>query len=468
MIPWDEAIFDDPPMQPPPGSVSRAKKLWTTLGVCSNFVLIKGKPVLAVGGKLLLSGPGIIRTAIVGIPWLVVCIIIAMFVGSWFFAGPTITVSSFADQSVDKSGSLGQTIADALALELQRIDQLDTLRNPWSRAEDVRSLWVTRPQAYERVGTINVGSTQLPVGELLLALKALLPHRHPLNVITGSIWRLSSAESTPIRILVRLEEDGRILNHWSSKEAIATDDAAIQTFVKGVAFEVMWSMGRGNEAKSIENFQSYIDGVEKFRRYKDRGIQQDFDEAKTHLAATIADNPQYMKAHYYLGTLYSWRANYDKANMRMTEKYENKASKKYDMLTSQESPDVRALGHFGLGLLAYRHYQREKPVSPSDLELRKADQDFKEAMQQLPFARTGHALVYKEMGCSHRAISEFQRARRSVEGQSSISWIDEQIKALNEQERRAKQAMQKARDGESRWSRLLAVFNWSSAQKGCS
>jgi len=175
-----------------------------------------------------------------------------------------------------------------------------------------------------------------------------------------------------------------------------------------------------------------------------------------------------MKAHYYLGTLYSWRANYEKANRRMTEKYENKAREKYDMLTSQDSPDVQALGHFGLGLLAYRHYQREKPVSPSDLELRKADQHFKEAMPQLPFARTGHALVYKEMGCSPRAIREFQRARRSVEGQSNISWIDEQIKALNTQERRAKQAMQKARDGESRWSRLLAVFSWSSAQKGCS
>jgi hypothetical protein len=48
------------------------------------------------------------------------------------------------DTSGDKSGSLGQMIADALALELQRIDQLDTVKNPWGRAEEVYSLLVKK------------------------------------------------------------------------------------------------------------------------------------------------------------------------------------------------------------------------------------------------------------------------------------------------------------------------------------
>jgi hypothetical protein len=93
-------------------------------------------------------------------------------------------------------------------------------------------------------------------------------------------------------ILVRLEEDGRILKHWSSQEAIATDDAAIQTFVKSGAFEVMWSMDKGSGAKSFENFQLYIDGVEKFRWYKDRRIEQDFVDAETYLSKAVEDNPQ--------------------------------------------------------------------------------------------------------------------------------------------------------------------------------
>ena len=148
------------------------------------------------------------------------------------------------------------------------------------------------------------------------------------------------------------------------------------------------------------------------------------------------------------------------------------------MIQVNASPEEQALGHFGLGLLAYRHYGREKRVSPgkhdtrspSNLKLREADQHFKEAMRLQPklhFARTGHALVYKEMGCIHLAIREFERARREVEDKSSVSWIEKQITTLKEREQRAKQAMQRERAGESRWSRLLTVFSWSSEQKGC-
>jgi hypothetical protein len=163
MMSSEQAILDDLLIQHPPCSISRARKLWARLGGLSHFVLVKGKAAGATGGKLLLTGLEIIRRVILAIPWLVVCISMAMFVGSWYFAGPAVTVSSFMDASGDKSGSLGQMTADALALELQRIDQLDTVKNPWGRAEEVHSLLVTTPQAYERVGTISVGGTQLPI-----------------------------------------------------------------------------------------------------------------------------------------------------------------------------------------------------------------------------------------------------------------------------------------------------------------
>ncbi len=478
MMASEQAILDDLLIQQPPCSIPRGRKVWARLRVFSHAGLVKGKAVAVVVGKLLLSGLEIIRRVILGLPWLVVCISMAMFVGSWYFAGPAVTVSSFMDMSGDKSGSRGQMIADALALELQRIDQLDTVKNPWGRAGEVHSLLVTTPQAYERVGTISVGGTQLPVGELLLALKSLLPHWYPQRVITGSLWHSSSGEGTPVRILVRLEENGRILKHWSSEEAPATDDAAIRRFVTTVAFEIMWSMGKGSGANSLENFQSYIDGVERFRRYKDMRREQDFHDAETHFSAAIKNNPQYVKAHYYLGTLYGWRANYEETNRQLAEEYEQRAREQYDMIQLNASPEEQALAHFGLGLLAYRHYGREKRVSAgkhdtrslSTLKLREADQHFKEAMRlepKLHFARTGHALVYKEMGCIHLAIREFERARREVEDKSSAAWIEKQITTLKEREQRAQQAMQKARAGESRWSRLLAVFSRSSEQKGC-
>jgi hypothetical protein len=40
----------------------------------------------------------------------------------------------------------------------------------------------------------------------------------------------------------------------------------VQRLVRTLAFEIMWSLGKGQEAHSLENFQAYIDGVEKFRQ----------------------------------------------------------------------------------------------------------------------------------------------------------------------------------------------------------
>ena len=217
MMVLDESMVDDHPRQQPPCSDSRARAGRPTLMDCARFVLAKGKLLVSIGGTAFLSALELLRKAILAIPWLVVCLIIAMFIGEWIFEGPGMTVSSFTDPGGDRTGSLGQAIADTLALELQRIDQLDTAKNPWGREEEVYSLRFTTPQAYERVGTIGVGGSQLPVGELMLALKALLPHWHSRRVITGSIQR-SSGGGVPVRIIVRLEENGRILKHWISQD----------------------------------------------------------------------------------------------------------------------------------------------------------------------------------------------------------------------------------------------------------
>ena len=380
---------------------------------------------------------------------------IAMFIGEWIFEGPGMTVSSFTDPGGDRTGSLGQAIADTLALELQRIDQLDTAKNPWGREEEVYSLRFTTPQAYERVGTIGVGGSQLPMGELMFALKALLPHWHSRRVITGSIQR-SSEGGVPVRIIVRLEENGRILKHWISQDILASEED-IQKFVKNVAFEMMWSMGKGKGADSLENFQQYIDGVEKFRRYKDMRAEQDFKNAEQHLSTAIAEHPGYVKAHYYLGTLYSWRAFREEVDRELAGEYEQKAREKYEMLTlRQQSDETQALGHFGLGLLAYRHYRREQRINPrqpdtaslADPTLEEADRHFTAAIALDPtlyFARTGRARVYKAQGCIEQAIREFQQARQRAKDQSSQSWIDEQIEELKAPPRRPPSCMAAAR-----------------------
>jgi hypothetical protein len=64
----------------------------------------------------------------------------------------------------------------------------------------------------------------------------------------------------------------------------------------------------------------------------------------------------------------------------------------------------------------------------------------------------------------------FATAQRTIQGEvedkSSSAWIEKQITTLKDREQSAKRAMQPARAGESRWSRLLAVLSWPSAQKG--
>jgi hypothetical protein len=70
-------------------------------------------------------------------------------------------------------------------------------------------------QAYERVGTVSFVGIELPVGELVLALRALWPSWHTRYVITGSLQRCLSGSATRGQLVARLEEDGRTRKHWS-------------------------------------------------------------------------------------------------------------------------------------------------------------------------------------------------------------------------------------------------------------
>ena len=81
MMVLDESMVDDHPRQQPPRSDSRARTAGLTLRDCARFVLAKGKLLVSIGGKVFLSALEFIRKAILAIPWLVVCLIIAMFIG---------------------------------------------------------------------------------------------------------------------------------------------------------------------------------------------------------------------------------------------------------------------------------------------------------------------------------------------------------------------------------------------------
>jgi tetratricopeptide (TPR) repeat protein len=176
----------------------------------------------------------------------------------------------------------------------------------------------------------------------------------------------------------------------------------------------------------------------------------------------------------------SRRYRHEKANSQLAGYYEQQARAKYEMLTSRDQSDqARALGYFGLGLLAYRQYRRENLMSPrppetpspSTRKLEEAHQHFRDAIKhdsKLSVARTGVARIYEARGCLERAISEFQQARQSAEDQASRRWIDEQIEKLKDSQLRERQEVPPGEPVENRRSWLSAVFGGAAEREGCS
>jgi hypothetical protein len=305
-------------------------------------------------------------------PWLlfgaVIFLIVVKLIGSWTIASSSTTIASFLDTSEENSRSVGQAIADSLAFELDRIYQLHMMKNPWESPNQIHSLPLAARQPYERVGAISVAGVQLPLGELFVAVKPLFPHVRTYKTITGTIQKFPSGEKTYLaRIIARLEEDGKIRKHWSVDREL-TREAQIPDLVKELAFQIMWSTLEGIETRSFEAFKYTIEGIYRFRTYKDTHNLTDFLESRSHLQSAIAEDEKYVKAHFYLGLLYTWRAFYDKDGSQEFEKlarneYENTAQSYTSKLHYSE-----VLGNFGLGLVAYRHYIKAKGAHGSKIK----------------------------------------------------------------------------------------------------
>jgi Double zinc ribbon len=423
----------------------------------------------------------IVGTALVSeLPW------------AWRSGGKSLTITSFTDTSGDKGGGFGHAIADALESEILRIAQLHTLKNPWGRSQDLPALQMTGPQTVQRVGeSIDVSGIDFPLQAAMQALRLWVTGPKTQYVITGSLQRFpangdeSNAVTMPadchtfppgtgtrVQIIVRLEEDGRPLKRWSCKSRLsggADSNADIRpdlaSYLRGIAHEILWVTLEGIEANSLGNFKNLIEGVERFRQYKDlrRHDQELFFNAAAPLWRATQENTHYARAYFFLGNLYSWRAYYE-ADEYFQGLYEELAREQYERAGTEATanpPEAKALRHFGIGLVDYRRYLKAKARGSALTEqpyqtLEGARQAFTAAWEQDPtfyFARTGRALVYKEKAafwngvndpqgeesCLNHALSEFQQARNTAAGlkdTDSVRWIEKQILELELQKRR--------------------------------
>jgi hypothetical protein len=178
--------------------------------------------------------------------------------------GDTIALASFTDTRVEASReqgvTLGHTITDTLTSKIQRLNQLHTAKNPWASAEEAPPLEMTGPQAYERVGTVSFAGIEIPVGEVVLALRALWPSWYTRYVITGSLQNCLVATATCAQLIVRLEEDGRTRKHWRYELPLNKADA-LEGQIQDLACQIVWSTLTGIEANSLESFKGLMESV---------------------------------------------------------------------------------------------------------------------------------------------------------------------------------------------------------------
>jgi Protein of unknown function (DUF2934) len=337
-------------------------------------------------------------------------------IGSWMAGGDTITLASFTDTRVEasreKGVTLGHTITDTLTSKIQRLNQLHTAKNPWASAEEAPPLEMTGPQAYERVGTVSFAGIEIPVGEVVLALRALWPSWYTRYVITGSLQNCLVATATCAQLIVRLEEDGRTRKHWRYELPLNKADA-LEGQIQDLAYQIVWSTLTGIEANSLESFKGLMEGVALFRQYKDTGQPEVFDKAESYLSKVTKDDKKYARAHFYLGNLYNWRAYFADLESEDEKHYREEAMSHYREAGhgyTMNPYEAESFMNFGMGLVYHRAYSKIRNRYPDPErfmekipELRAllikahnyytqvADQD-----EDFYFARTGRALIYIE------------------------------------------------------------------------
>jgi Protein of unknown function (DUF2934) len=429
-----------------------------------------GKALLLV--LLIVSG-----TALVGV------------VGSWTVGGDTITIASFTDMRAEasqkKNMELGHTITDALTSQIHRINQLHTLRNPWGSADEASTLEMTGPQAYERVGTVSFAGVELPVGEVVLALRALWPSWYTRYVITGSLQNCLSGRPTCAQLSVHLEEDGQTRKFWSYK-LLLDNEHTVDEQIQELAYQIMWSTLDGIEGNSLESFKNLIEGVALFRQYKNKQSFDDFVKAESYLLKSVDIDKKYARAHFYLGNLYNWRAYFADIESKDERDYREKAINRYKEAGHGYTANIyeaESFMNFGIGLVYHRAYSKVKKkykehVSDKILDLNQflakaheyytkvTDQD-----QDFYFAKTGRELIYKEKAYlggfnrinnpevyMHCAIQELRHAKYIAEDRKdkeSLRWLD---RNLHELERNL-------HERQSSRTRLQAAWSWIPALK---
>jgi tetratricopeptide (TPR) repeat protein len=321
---------------------------------------------------------------------------------AWLFHTEPAVITPFTNATTVPSLS---AVSDLLVGHLDRISRIQRTTIADIPGERLRSDPVTpRPENVDsslaNVGSVNFGPASVSVGQLLIALKRLMPLRNRGTAISGSVQQYGRTFQ-----LVATLQRGRLMDTVMATGEGADDPTPIPTAVPELAYRIHFALaGARMEAGSWQLLRSFTEGRAAFQRYLEGGRIEDRDAAVQHTYDAYAMDRTYPRLFglmYGLGTSFFAAAEYTNA---------------LDMLhTALEiTPRVPQ----ALVQIARCHYALNQ-----DAEAR---QVLGQALAKPPAHSTARyllGLVYGTAGQHEQAIDELMQVRRRPRSLRSSAWV---------------------------------------------
>jgi tetratricopeptide (TPR) repeat protein len=384
------------------------RTMWTSLAAVVVLLVLVGIGVLlwrrVVGipaehdlqvlrDYLLLLVEGVVLVGALGLLVIVV---------GWLFHTEQAIITPFANAT---SVTTLTAVSDLLVGHLDRISHVQATPIADIPGERLRSDPVT-PHAENidgslaNVGSVNLGPASISIGQLLIALKRLMPIRNRGTTISGSVQQYGKTFQ-----LVATVQRGRLMDTVMATSDQGDDSSPVTGAVPELAYRIHFALaGRRMEAGSWELLREFTEGRAAFQRYLDGGVVEDREEAVRHTWDAYGMDPTYRRVFgllYGLGTSFFAVGEYPTALHLLHTALE----------VSPRTPQA-------LVQIARCHYALHEDDQ--------ARQVVQQALARPPAHSTARylsGLLYGTAGQHEEAIQELMRVERRPRSLRSSAWV---------------------------------------------
>jgi tetratricopeptide (TPR) repeat protein len=320
----------------------------------------------------------------------------------WLFHTEAAVITPFTNAT--GVGSL-TAVGDLLVGHLDRISRVQRTPIADIPGERLRSSPVSpRPETIDsslaNIGSINFGQASISVGQLLIALKRMMPIRNRGTAISGSVQQYGKTFH-----LVATVQRGRAMDTVMAATEAADDPTPVPTIVPELAYRIHFAIaGPRMKAGSWQLLRSFTEARAAFVRYIDGGRVEDRDAAVQHTWDAYAMDCTYPRLFgllYGLGTSYFTASEFPAALQMLRTALE----------VTPRMPQA-------LVQIARCHYALDQ-----DDEARRALGPALTQPPTHPTARYLLGLLYGTAGQRAQAIEELLRVRHRPRSLRSSAWV---------------------------------------------